>query len=105
MKSSRASHVLTLLVGAGIGSLVGILCAPKSGEETCKFLTAKAKEGQGYARNRINELEKASQDFVMRNTETIARQARTVSAALQAGLEACQKRAESIGGGSRRFWS
>ena len=36
-----------LLVGVGIGSLVGILFAPKSGEDTREYLAQKGKEGSG----------------------------------------------------------
>ena len=38
------------LVGLGIGSLIGALFAPKSGEETRKYLARKASEGNEFAR-------------------------------------------------------
>lgn len=94
MKNSPASHIAFLLFGAGIGSLVGILCAPKSGEETCQLLVEKAKHGQEYVRTRINELEKTSKNFITGRTQMVARRTRAVAAALQSGLETYQKGAQ-----------
>jgi gas vesicle protein len=45
------SKVSYFLAGLGIGALVGILFAPKSGEETREYLTSKADEGRGNFAN------------------------------------------------------
>jgi gas vesicle protein len=47
--SGAGSKVSYFLAGLGIGALVGILFAPKSGEETREYLTSKADEGRDYA--------------------------------------------------------
>ena len=49
MSENSGSKVSFFLVGLGIGALVGILFAPKSGEETREFLAQKADEGRDYA--------------------------------------------------------
>jgi len=46
MAENTGSKVSYFLVGLGIGALVGILFAPKSGEETREFLAQKAEEGK-----------------------------------------------------------
>jgi gas vesicle protein len=38
------------LVGLGVASLIGVLLAPKSGEETRKYLAKKSSEGNEFAR-------------------------------------------------------
>jgi gas vesicle protein len=43
MVEKISSKVSYLLVGVGIGSLVGILFAPKSGEDTREYLAQKAR--------------------------------------------------------------
>ena len=39
------SKVTYFLLGLGVGSLIGILFAPKSGEETREYLSQKVNEG------------------------------------------------------------
>ena len=47
MGDNTGSKVSYFLVGLGIGALVGILFAPKSGEETREFLTQEGRRRQG----------------------------------------------------------
>src|ERR1700678_949557 len=54
--NSVGSKVSVFLVGLGIGALVGILFAPKSGDETREYLTGKADEGRQYAQKKAREL-------------------------------------------------
>ena len=49
MADNVGSKVTYFLVGLGVGALVGVLFAPKSGEETRDFLSKKADEGKEYA--------------------------------------------------------
>jgi gas vesicle protein len=44
------------LAGLGIGALVGILYAPKSGRETREDIAATAKDGTEYVRGRAREV-------------------------------------------------
>ena len=44
------------LVGLGIGSLIGVLFGPKSGEETREYIGKKAREGNELARKKVGEL-------------------------------------------------
>ncbi len=46
MADNVGSKVSYFLVGLGVGALVGVLFAPKSGEETRRFLSDKADEGR-----------------------------------------------------------
>jgi gas vesicle protein len=60
--NSVGSKVSVFLVGLGIGALVGILFAPKSGDETREYLTGKADEGREYAQKKARELRERAED-------------------------------------------
>src|ERR1700737_623474 len=55
MADHVGSKVTYFLVGLGVGALVGILFAPKSGEETRELLSKKADEGRDYAQRKARE--------------------------------------------------
>ena len=57
-ENNAGSKVSFFLVGLGIGALVGILFAPKSGEETREYLSAKADEGREYAQRKARALQR-----------------------------------------------
>ena len=49
MADNVGSKVSYFLVGLGVGALIGVLFAPKSGEDTREYLSKKADEGRDYA--------------------------------------------------------
>jgi gas vesicle protein len=49
-EEGKIHHVAWFLAGLGVGALVGILYAPKSGRETRNDLVAGAREGTDYLR-------------------------------------------------------
>jgi len=91
MAENTGSKVSYFLVGLGIGALVGILFAPKSGEETREFLAQKAEEGKEYAQKKARELRERAEDLVDRGKNVAARQKESLSAAVEAGREAYQR--------------
>ena len=91
MAENTGSKVSYFLVGLGIGALVGILFAPKSGEETREFLTQKAEEGKEYAQKKARELRERAEDLVDRGKHVAMRQKESLSAAVEAGREAYQR--------------
>ena len=52
------------LVGLGIGSLVGILFAPKSGADTRSYIANKTREGNELARKKDREMRDRAEDAV-----------------------------------------
>jgi gas vesicle protein len=91
MSDNAGSKISFFLVGLGIGTLVGILFAPKSGEETREFLTQKADEGRDYAQRKARELRERAEDLVERGKSAATRQKENISAAVDAGREAYQR--------------
>jgi gas vesicle protein len=85
------SKAAFFLVGLGIGSLIAILFAPKSGEETREYLTQKAKEGSEYAQRKARELRKRAEELVDRGNQVIARKQEQIATAIDAGREAYQR--------------
>lgn len=51
-----------LLVGLGIGAAIGLLFAPKVGEETRDLIAGKTHDGAQWIADRSNELSKAVQN-------------------------------------------
>ena len=73
------------LVGLGIGSMIGILIAPKTGEETRKYLAKKASEGNEFARKQVRELRDRAEDAVERGKDTIAQMKEQIATAIDVG--------------------
>jgi gas vesicle protein len=91
MSDNVGSKVSFFLVGLGVGTLVGILFAPKSGEETREYLSAKAEEGRDYAQKKARELRERADDLIERSKEIMSRQKESLSSAVEAGKEAYQR--------------
>ena len=91
MADNTGSKVSYFLVGLGIGALIGILFAPKSGEETREYLSKKAEEGKEYAQRKARELRERADDLIERSKEVATRQKESISAAVEAGREAYQR--------------
>ena len=91
MADDAGSKVSFFLVGLGIGALVGILFAPKSGEETREYLSQRAGEGKEFAQRKARELRERAEDLVERGKQAAARQKDTLADAVDAGRDAYLK--------------
>ncbi len=87
MNESGSSKFSFFLVGLGIGALLGILFAPKSGEETREFLSSKADEGRDYAQRKARELRERADDLIQRGKDVVSKQKDAISSAVDAGRE------------------
>ena len=76
------------LAGLGIGTLVGVLTAPRSGEQTRDYLSQRADEGRQYAQRKARELRERAEDFVERGKQVASDQKDLITGALDAGREA-----------------
>jgi len=93
MADNVGSKITYFLVGLGVGALVGILFAPKSGEETRDFLAKKADEGRDYAQRKAKELRERADDLIERGKEVANRQKDSISAAVEGAREAYRREA------------
>jgi len=106
--AEQNSGITYFVVGLGIGVAVGLLMAPRSGEETRQFLRTKADEGTEYLRTKADEgkefvrrrgteLRESASDLIDRSKEAIARQKEQLAMAVEAGKQAYR---ESVDDGS-----
>ena len=93
MSDNAGSKFSYFLVGIGIGALVGILYAPKSGDQTRELLSKKADEGRDYAQRKARELRERAEDLIERSKEIMSRQKDAVSSAVEAGKETYKREA------------
>jgi gas vesicle protein len=91
MSDNAGAKISYFLVGVGIGAIVGILFAPKSGEETREYLSQKADEGKEYAQKKARELRERADDLVERGKQVAGRQKDQIAAAVEAGRDAYQR--------------
>jgi gas vesicle protein len=75
-------------LGLGLGVAVGVLFAPKSGEETREYIRAKTGEGADYMKRRSSELRDAATDALDRGKDSLRKQKDNLSAAIDAGKQA-----------------
>lgn len=88
MADNVGSKVTYFLVGLGVGALVGVLFAPKSGEETRDYLSKRADEGKEFAQRKARELRERADELIERGKDVASKKRDSISAAVEAGREA-----------------
>jgi gas vesicle protein len=76
------------LVGLGIGSLIGVLFAPKSGDETREYIAKKAREGNEVARKKVRTVRDRAVETVQYGKEIIAQTEGRIATAIGPRIEA-----------------
>jgi gas vesicle protein len=98
-EDSKGQGLAWLLAGLGIGALVGILYAPKSGRETREDIAHGARERTEYLRTRTKQAVEQAGTLVDKGREQVGKyverggslvdeQSNRVTAAVEAGREA-----------------
>ena len=82
------SKLSYFFLGLGVGVAVGVLFAPKSGEETREFIRGKANEGADYVKRRGSEFKDTATDAIDRSKDTLRRHKDNLNAAVEAGKQA-----------------
>ncbi|MBZ2179267.1 MAG: YtxH domain-containing protein [Acidobacteriota bacterium] len=75
-------------LGVGIGVAIGILFAPKSGEETRGLIRAKADESKDFLKRKTGDLREQAVEAVDKGKSLLQRQKEQFSAAVDAGKQA-----------------
>ena len=88
MSDSNSNSFLWFLAGLGVGAVVGVLYAPRSGNETREALRSKADEGRDYVRDRARQARTQANDWVDRGREVLNQQKDQFRAAYDAGRQA-----------------
>jgi gas vesicle protein len=88
MSDDRNNNIGWFLAGLGLGAVVGILYAPKSGRETRESLLQSAEEGREYVVTRGREAREQVREIVDRGKETVGKQRENINSAIEAGRQA-----------------
>jgi gas vesicle protein len=84
-------------LGLGVGLGIGLLFAPRSGEETRQLLKEKADEGTDFLKKQTADLRENATDLVDKSREALNRQRDSVSEAMAAGRQAYREKVEDAG--------
>lgn len=88
MSDNDSSSIGWFLAGLGLGALVGVLYAPKSGKETRDTILQTANEGRDYLAKSTQDLKSHADQWVQKGKETISRSKEQISSAVEAGRQA-----------------
>jgi gas vesicle protein len=98
-ESSGSDKFVFFLVGAGLGTVLTLLFAPKSGRETRDILTKTATDSRDFITNKVSEGREIVEEkgrrigndfnsFVDKSKEAVQRQKEQLTAAFEAGKAA-----------------
>jgi gas vesicle protein len=91
MGNDSGSKLSYFVVGLAIGAAFGLLFAPTSGEEARDYLTQRAEDGREYAERKARELRDRAGDLVERGKQVAKQSTESVSAAIDAGVDAYKR--------------
>ena len=90
-ENNGAAKLAYFLAGMGLGAVVALLVAPRSGKEARDYITQRAGEGREYVTTKGREVRKQAEEAVDKAKEVVAKQKEQLSAALEAGKQAYQE--------------
>ena len=88
MADRDGNSFLWFLAGVGIGAVVGVLYAPRSGEETREVIRSKAEEGRDRVRQQARKVREQAGDWMDRGRDVVNQQKEQVRNAYEAGRQA-----------------
>jgi gas vesicle protein len=88
MSEKNGNSFLWFLAGLGLGAVVGVLYAPKSGRETREDIRQRAEDGRDYILNRARQTREQAQQWVEKGREILEQQKDQIRSAFDAGREA-----------------
>jgi gas vesicle protein len=88
MADRDGNSFVWFLAGLGIGAVVGILYAPRSGSETREALRVKADEGREYMRERARQAREQAAEWADRGRDIVNQQKDQFRSAYEAGRQA-----------------
>ena len=89
-RCSMATGIGCFLVGVGIGAVVALLLAPKTGEQTRKLIAKKAEEGKDYVASKGREFREQAEELVEKGKELVNKQKERLAEVLETGKEAAR---------------
>jgi gas vesicle protein len=88
MADHEGNGFLWFLAGLGVGTVVGVLYAPKSGDETRDAIRSRAQEGSERARAQARRAREQASEWVDRGRDVLNQQKEQFRSAYEAGRQA-----------------
>ena len=89
---SGSSSIGFFLAGLGIGAILALLFAPRSGQETRDLIAERAGEGRDYVKTRADELRQQAEDAVEKGKELVSKEKERLAEVFEAGKEAARSK-------------
>lgn len=86
--SDRISKLAYFLVGGGIGAVVALLFAPRSGRETREIIAQRTSESREKVLSASRNVSDRVNTYVDKGKEIVSTQKEQISAAIEAGKQA-----------------
>ena len=99
MSDRDGSGFLWFLAGLGIGAAVGILYAPKSGDETRQRIREAADEGRDSVKEHARQAREQAGSWADKGRDYLNQQKEQIRSAYEAGRQAYQEATAAEGGG------
>jgi|SRR6516162_3867829 gas vesicle protein len=88
MADNNGSGILWFLAGLGIGAAVGILYAPRTGEETRQQIRDAAEQGRDVVKRRARDAREQAGTWADKGREYLSNQKEQIRSAYEAGRQA-----------------
>lgn len=88
MSDREGNSFLWFLAGLGVGAVIGVLYAPKSGAETREAIRMKAENGRDFVANRARQAREQASDWVEKSKDLLNQQKDQFRSAFEAGRQA-----------------
>jgi gas vesicle protein len=86
--SSTSSKLAYFLIGGGIGAVIALLFAPRSGKETREIIAQKAVEGKELLTSAGKNVSESVSTYLEKGKEVVNTQRDQLTAAIEAGKQA-----------------
>jgi gas vesicle protein len=86
--NDKGSKLLYFVIGGGVGAIIALLFAPRSGKETRELIAQKAGEGKEYLSSTARNVQEKASDVLDQTKETLGQKRSQISAAIEAGKQA-----------------
>ena len=91
MADRDGNSFLWFLAGLGVGAVVGVLYAPRSGDETREVLRSRAQEGSERVRQQARRAREQANEWMDRGRDVINQQGDRFRSAYEAGRQAYEE--------------
>ena len=91
MSDRDGNNFVWFLAGLGLGAVVGVLYAPRSGGETREAILSKADESREFVKTRAREAKEQASDWVDKGKDVLNKQKEQFRSAYEAGRQAYQE--------------